>query len=82
MTPEMVSAVLDGLQEQYENSWEQARFIAYVQAASAGVKINKPSDLIKFSWETEEEIQPKDLLALQYELIAISNSTEKTAFIP
>jgi hypothetical protein len=75
MTSAEVKVICDAVYENYQVGWEQTRFIAYVQAASAGAKINKPEDLIKFSWENSNaEIIPitkEELVKTQYELMAI-----------
>jgi hypothetical protein len=36
-----------------KNSWEQTRFISYVVAQTNSSKKIKPTDLIKFSWDND-----------------------------
>jgi hypothetical protein len=64
MSYEEVNAVLEALNENYQDTWEQTRFLAYIQALSNGAKLKSPIDVIKFSWETdivEEEISSDEL---------------------
>lgn len=39
-----------------KNNWEQARFIAYIIAASNSTKKIEMKDLIEFPWESEKPI--------------------------
>lgn len=52
MTAEQVLVVTERQYKDYQNTWEQTRWLAYINAASQGAKIKKPQDLMKFSWET------------------------------
>jgi hypothetical protein len=83
MTASEVGAVMDALYEDYQDSWEQTRFISYVQAASAGAKLQKPQDLVRFSWDAEE-VKPtaEQLVQTQYDLINAMNKTNKAEFKP
>lgn len=38
----------------FMNSWEQARFIAFLIAQCNSTKQLKPSDIMKFQWDKEE----------------------------
>lgn len=47
-------------EEQERGDWERARFtgyLAFAPHAGKNSKVKKPSDLVKFSWEREAEIQ-------------------------
>ena len=48
------NAIIDSIANVEKESWEKVRWSAYIQALSAGSKIKKPSDLIKFGWELSE----------------------------
>lgn len=54
MTQQQVQAVLNRYYSHYKDTWEQTRFIAYVSAKVAGAGFKQPSDLMKFTWDTEE----------------------------
>lgn len=40
----------------YRDSWEQSRMIAYIIAQVNSRKKLNPTDIIKFAWDNEEEI--------------------------
>jgi hypothetical protein len=48
-------AIIQSFNENYKNSWEQTRYIAYIIAATNTDKIKSPKDLLLFTWEVEEE---------------------------
>lgn len=54
MTVAEANAVLDSIALKDRVSWEQARYISYIQAITQGAKLKSPLDLIKFSWEITE----------------------------
>lgn len=57
MTSTEATAILDSIASKEKLSWEQFRWISYIQALSQGAKLKSPVDLLKFSWEyTESEI--------------------------
>lgn len=56
MSWEEVNAVLNANFSRYKDSWEQTRWIGYINAVVAGSKLKKPQDLITFSWEQEEAV--------------------------
>lgn len=43
-----------------KESWEQTRFLGYLIANLNGVKLNKPSDLLKFDWDSETPIENEE----------------------
>lgn len=52
------------LKHQYykdKESWEQTRFLGFLNARCSGAKIGKMEDLIEFQWEKEEKEQPRFL---------------------
>jgi len=54
MTWEEVNAVLEVNYNRYKDTWEQTRWLGYINACIAGSSIKKPTDLILFAWEKEE----------------------------
>lgn len=58
-----LESLLNAYNINYKNTWEQVRFIAYIQA-SCFSKISKPQDIIKFKWD---EIEHEDLTPEQLE---------------
>lgn len=66
-----VDALISEYNRDYQNKWEQTRFISYVSAASAGAKLKSPKDLITFSWEDGYVVENTKLT--EEEIIAIKN---------
>ena len=63
MKPYELSIICDSLHLRHKESWEQSRMIAYVMAQVNSKKKLKPTDIIKFGWETEKhKEQPKEEL--------------------
>ena len=50
-----VRAVMKYQHFAYKDSWEQARMQAYIIAQCNSTKKLKPSDIMKFYWDKEEE---------------------------
>lgn len=42
-----------------KESWEQTRFLGFINARCNGAKIGKMEDLIKFQWEEKEKEEPR-----------------------
>ena len=63
MTFDEANVLIDQFNKDYQNNWEQTRWLGYINAVCAGNKINKPSDLMMFSWEQSEiiELQKEDI---------------------
>jgi hypothetical protein len=64
MCIEEANAVLDAINENYRDAWEQTRFLAYIQSLSNGAKLHSPLDVIKFSWDADiaiDEISDEEL---------------------
>jgi hypothetical protein len=61
MTAEQVLAVTERNYKEYQNGWEQTRWLAYINAASQGAKVKKPQDLIKFSWEETSTVSKESV---------------------
>jgi hypothetical protein len=91
MSQEEVSMILDAQYEEYQERWNQIRFLCYVTAASSfgGSKVKSPKELMKFPWDEEEQLQltpeqkklnAEELVQVQYDLINSFHSTEKTPF--
>lgn len=55
MQPYELSILLDNIEYSLKASWEQTRFQTYIQAQTQSTKKLKPTDLISFSWDKEEE---------------------------
>jgi len=49
------NSLLDAYNERYKDTWEQTRYISFVFAAAQNEKIKKPTDVLKFEWDKEEE---------------------------
>lgn len=48
-----VEACLEGLDHKNRNGWEQTRTISYLIAQSNSTKKLKPTDILKFHWDSE-----------------------------
>ena len=60
----MSDGVIKQKEDDYKNSWEQLRWLAYVNLQphlSKTSRIKKPTDLIKFSWEHKKKLKAVDL---------------------
>lgn len=61
----------------YQNQWEQTRFICFITAKSMGAKFNSPAELMRFAWEKQEEkaekYTPEQLAAMKEEAIKNMN---------
>lgn len=55
MSIKEVEVLLKNYNIDYQNGWEQTRFICYINALLQGNKFKKPEDLIKFVWEKTDE---------------------------
>lgn len=79
MCYEEVNAVLEAVNENYQDTWEQTRFISYIQALSNGAKLKSAQDVIKFSWDADivvEEISAEELLARKQSMLDFIQSTK------
>lgn len=83
---EEVNAVLNAINENYQDDWEQTRFLAYIQALSNGAKLKSAQDIIKFSWDTDiinEEVSAEELSARKQAMLDfISGSKSLKEFNP
>jgi hypothetical protein len=64
-----INAVIQGLNEDYQNDWDKVRILRNTIGRCLGVKLQP----LKFSWDTEDPkevlLTPEDLVKIQYELI-------------
>lgn len=69
-----VDGLLINYNKEYQNKWEQVRWLGYINAALTNDKIKKPEDLLKFKWdEIEEKIySEEEIINIQYNLININ----------
>lgn len=59
----MADGLIKEKEEDYKNSWEQTRWLAFVNLQphlKKGSRIKKPTDLIKFSWEHKKKLTQVD----------------------
>lgn len=58
-----LDSILTAYFNDYKNTWEQTRLIAYVTASCFASKELTPQDIIKFNWETkpQETITPEEI---------------------
>lgn len=47
--------ILDLIKYSYKQEWEQTRFNAFINAQINSSKTLKPTDIIKFDWDNENE---------------------------
>ena len=50
-----ISIIVDNLQFNNKESWEQTRFIAFANIQKSTKKKLSPQDILKFPWEKEED---------------------------
>jgi hypothetical protein len=71
MSASEVDAIITAYNNTYKNTWEQFRYVAFINAAVNSDKINKPQDLLKFSWEADEKpaLTKEEKLKLEKEML-------------
>lgn len=79
MSMNEANALIDAIAAKDRVSWEQARWISYIQAITQGATLKTPTDLIKFSWEEPETNTPgsrdtRTKEEIRNNLIEIANS--------
>lgn len=52
-----IDACLDGMSMCYKQDWEQCRMITYMIAQTNSTKKLKPSDIISFPWDKEDDTE-------------------------
>lgn len=57
MKPYELAIICDKLHLRVKDGWEQSRLIAYMTAQVNSKKKLKPTDIIKFGWESEDTPQ-------------------------
>ena len=55
-----IPAILERLQFNHRDSWEQTRMIMYVIAQSNSKKKLSPSDIMRFPWEEKTDERPPE----------------------
>ena len=50
-----IEPIVHSLQFYGQNEWERTRFLAYCNLQKSSTKKIKPTDLIKFPWEKEDD---------------------------
>ena len=50
-----VEACIKGLENKNKASWEQCRFLSYIIAQVNSTKKLKPTDILSFTWDKEED---------------------------
>jgi hypothetical protein len=53
-----IDSLLDSYYLKHKDSWEQARFVAYMTAQVNSRNTIQPEDILKFSWEKDETTTP------------------------
>lgn len=76
MQPYELDAILDNIEYSVKVSWEQTRFIAWMQAQSFSTKKIKLTDLIQFGWDNikNTSISTDDIERLKNKAIQIINN--------
>lgn len=72
-----IPTLVKGMNLKNKESWEQTRFISYITAQVNSTKKLKPTDILKFSWDSDtgnkdtyisnEDIERLKLKSKQYE---------------
>lgn len=55
MKPYELSIICESLHLRTKDTWEQTRMLGYIMAQVNSKKRLKPTDIIKFAWEKEQE---------------------------
>lgn len=76
MNTDELNSIINAIEQDNQTGWEQTRFITYITAVSNGAKLNSPTDIIRFSWETapiETKETKEDLEETQRRLLSVLN---------
>lgn len=71
--------IVNEYNKKFINDWEQTRFLSYVNVLIGGSKIKSPKDLIKFSWEQDDEIvdqSKEELEIIQANLLELTRKQD------
>lgn len=89
MSIKEVEVLLNNYNIDYQNEWNQTRFICYINSLLQGNKLKSPEDLIKFSWEKtlEDDLNviaedPEVVKQRMLEMINNLNDENKVEFNP
>lgn len=77
MTIAEVQAVVDNYNLNYQNQWNQTRWLGYINCLNAGNKLKSPQELITFNWEVEadsKEVEAEDIEITKIKLLELLNS--------
>lgn len=74
MTFGEVDSLINQMNKEYQLKWEQTRWLGYINANIGGAKLNKPSDLMRFSWEEQEIVITEDVEVTKQRLLDLMNS--------
>jgi len=73
-----VNAILEANYNRYKDSWEQTRWLGYINACVAGSSIKKPTDLILFAWEEKELIDTRTPEEKELQIIEDTRTREES----
>jgi len=87
MTVCEASAIMDAVSDKEKAEWEKTRWLGFITAASQGAKLDKPQDLIRFSWEEQDVVKVTDNRTYEekiksFERIVKLIQSETTVFNP
>ena len=74
LQPYELNALLENLEYSIKVSWEQTRFLAFVQAKSFSTKQLKLTDIIQFGWDKENN---KDTSISNDEIERLKNKAQQ-----
>ena len=78
-----LDSILNQFYQNYKNEWEKTRFLAYTFTAPYSNNKNyKPTDVIKFEWDNDKEIElvngkPKDFEESKAKMLEYLKSKNK-----
>lgn len=58
-----VQPLITSMHLKHRDSWEQSRMIAYIIAQVNSRKKLNPTDIIKFAWDNEKEINKETIMS-------------------
>lgn len=79
MTFDEVNVLIDQYNKDYQNRWEMTRWNGYINVLCAGNNLKQPTDLIRFSWEINEDNVEviEDIETVKERLIGLMNRDYK-----
>ena len=68
--------LLENIHKRKKEEWEQIRFVSYLIAQTNSAKKISPTDLLKFSWDEDKELQ-KETAITSYDITRLRDKAKQ-----